>query len=497
MRTNAILRLIISAALVLLPLSDVSAQKAKAPMTSEVNSNLPDNSVGSITPAIVRQTLSDMINSYQQYAGVNPQAGATYTIQVSDYGLLVVFSNVTPVAVTLPAASGSFSTFNVTLTSNATAGNVTVTPSAGTIGGTASFTLTPGASVWIVSDGTNWQISQGSGTGVVNIGATNQLAYYPNATAVVSPNASAVISPQGTLTLGNAGSAGGKLVLTSGGTGSTTISPQGAAGSTVLTAPNTSGTFAVTASSPLALNATTGNLTVTGAAGMVLAGASPAFTATPTLGVAGSQNGQISFANSATGTVTISPQSGALGSSILTMPAATDTFGLLAASQAFTNKTYNGVTISPTSGTLNIVSAKTFNVSNSLTLAGTDAKTITFGNSITFNGTDGTTMTFPSASATITRTIASGAKTLNTTAVASATCSAAQTDTATGTLTTDAPAVSFNGDPTAIAGYTPLTTGMLTIVYYPTADTMNFRVCNNTSATITPQAATLNWRVTR
>jgi hypothetical protein len=56
---------------------------------------------------------------------------------------------------------------------------------------------------------------------------------------------------------------------------------------------------------------------------------------------------------------------------------------------------------------------------------------------------------------------------------------------------------SFNGDPTAVTGYTPLTTGMLTIIAYPTADTVNFKVCNNTASTITPGAITLNWRVVR
>lgn len=94
-------------------------------------------------------------------------------------------------------------------------------------------------------------------------------------------------------------------------------------------------------------------------------------------------------------------------------------------------------------------------------------------------------------------TIASGAKALATTAIASAACSAAQTATATGTLTTDVVTASFNGDPAAVTGYVPLTSGMLTIIPYPTADTVNFKVCNNTSASITPGAITLNWRVVR
>jgi hypothetical protein len=39
--------------------------------------------------------------------------------------------------------------------------------------------------------------------------------------------------------------------------------------------------------------------------------------------------------------------------------------------------------------------------------------------------------------------------------------------------------------------------GMLAIIKYPTANNVNFKVCNNTSASITPGAVTLNWRVSR
>jgi hypothetical protein len=56
---------------------------------------------------------------------------------------------------------------------------------------------------------------------------------------------------------------------------------------------------------------------------------------------------------------------------------------------------------------------------------------------------------------------------------------------------------SFNGDPTAVTGYIPATAGMLTIITYPTTNTFNAKVCNNTSSSITPGAITLNWRVVR
>ena len=42
-----------------------------------------------------------------------------------------------------------------------------------------------------------------------------------------------------------------------------------------------------------------------------------------------------------------------------------------------------------------------------------------------------------------------------------------------------------------------MTTGMLTIIPYPTSGNVNFKVCNNTGSSITPEAITLNWRVVR
>jgi len=93
--------------------------------------------------------------------------------------------------------------------------------------------------------------------------------------------------------------------------------------------------------------------------------------------------------------------------------------------------------------------------------------------------------------------IAKGTSAMGTGAISSATCATVVTTAATGVATTDTVNASFNGDPTAVTGYVPLTTGMLTIVAYPTANNVNFKVCNNTGASITPGAITLNWIVVR
>jgi hypothetical protein len=102
-----------------------------------------------------------------------------------------------------------------------------------------------------------------------------------------------------------------------------------------------------------------------------------------------------------------------------------------------------------------------------------------------------------SAAGGLTTTIASGTSALGTSAISSAACATVVTTAATNTATTDVVLASFNGDPTGVTGYVPATTGMLTIIPYPTSGNVNFKVCNNTSGSITPGAITLNWRVLR
>lgn len=179
----------------------------------------------------------------------------------------------------------------------------------------------------------------------------------------------------------------------------------------------------------------------------------------------------------------------------------------IAASSATTFTNYFGTYFnSPAAGT-NVtltngwaLGADSLKVGTSNQLTVTSAGALTVPGTTNHTGTfqiNGNAMTFPAAAATLTRTIASGAKALATSAIGSAACTSAQTDTATGTLTTDVVGATFNGDPTAVTGFVPLTTGMLTIIAYPTADTVNFKVCNNTAGSITPGAITLNWRVSR
>ena len=110
------------------------AQKSKSVLSAEITSCFPTNTVGAITPTIVISCLNDLLNSWQQYAGVNAQVGTTYNIQQSDYGQLVTFTNASPITVGLSQAVAPFSTFNF-YASNLSAGTVTISPTSSTING--------------------------------------------------------------------------------------------------------------------------------------------------------------------------------------------------------------------------------------------------------------------------------------------------------------------------------------------------------------------------
>lgn len=75
-----------------------------------------------------------------------------------------------------------------------------------------------------------------------------------------------------------------------------------------------------------------------------VSGADPIWSATPTLGVAGTTVGTLSFANATSGSVKLQPVTGALGASVLSLPAATDTLVGKATTDTLTNKSLGGST---------------------------------------------------------------------------------------------------------------------------------------------------------
>jgi len=134
------------------------AQQTKANMTTEINTNFPDNTTGLITPAIQRTTTIDMTNSWQQAPQVRNVTAASDTIVLADYGHMIIYNNAGGVAVSIAQATTSFATFNVYL-KNLGVGNVVITPTISTINGAASIVVGTNEGLWIVSDGTNYVIA--------------------------------------------------------------------------------------------------------------------------------------------------------------------------------------------------------------------------------------------------------------------------------------------------------------------------------------------------
>jgi hypothetical protein len=169
--------------------------------------------------------------------------------------------------------------------------------------------------------------------------------------------------------------------------------------------------------------------------------------------------------------------------------------------------TSNAVVLGAGTTDTKVVAGITTNGTSVLNLgvAGSSVGGVVFGNAtsgtITLQPTTGalgsTTLTLPNVSSTLSSTIASGTSVLGTSAISSGACATVVTTSATGTATTDVVSWGFNADPTSTTGYQASANGMLTIIAYPTANNVNFKVCNNTSASITPGAVTLNWRIMR
>jgi len=199
-------RIMIALALLALGVAPALAQtgtpKSKAALQTEINTNLPDNTTGLITPAILRTTVSDMLASWQQYSSVNTQTAANYTVTASDYGQLVSVSNAGAIAITLPQATGSFQSFSFFFR-NTGATTATITPITSTINGAASLAVVGGQAYYIVSDGTNYQATPFSSTTSIalnNNAATttltvnNQVASSAMSTLVVNQDWSPVVN---------------------------------------------------------------------------------------------------------------------------------------------------------------------------------------------------------------------------------------------------------------------------------------------------------------
>lgn len=93
--------------------------------------------------------------------GVRAVTGTTDTILAADRGKLVTYSNAGAIAVTVPQATGSFTTPYIVDIENLGVGAVTLTPTTSTVDGAATLVLQQHQGVKLSSDGTNWFTQRG------------------------------------------------------------------------------------------------------------------------------------------------------------------------------------------------------------------------------------------------------------------------------------------------------------------------------------------------
>jgi len=320
-------RLALATAL-LAPCFPAHAQGTKAAVQSTIGSNLPDNSLGLITPAIVRSTLDYMTNSWQQYvAAPRVVTTTTDTLLSTDYGGVVQYGGTSPVAVTLPQATGSFAVWNVFVQNTGTA-VATITPTTSTINGQSSVSLYPGQFYQIVSNGTNYttygcQVPTSSTLGCVEVdGVTiavsgaGSLSLAPVAANSLLGNFTGSTATPGTAALVNCVGAADALNYS---TSTHAFTCNSVVGSGTVNS-GTSGELAYYASST---NAVSGTPAAVISGGALSLGSS---------GTAGS----VSMGNTSSGTVTLQPVAGALGTVTASLPANTGTVAELNLAQSWT-----------------------------------------------------------------------------------------------------------------------------------------------------------------
>lgn len=93
--------------------------------------------------------------------------------------------------------------------------------------------------------------------------------------------------------------------------------------------------------------------------------------------------------------------------------------------------------------------------------------------------------------------VASGATAMSGNSVAANTCSTAVAVSAAGVATTDTIIATPDAILSTVAGYGVTSAGALRIDVYPTANNVNFQLCNPTDTAIDPDAITINWKVIR
>jgi hypothetical protein len=468
------------------------------------------NASGTASCASVANT--DLVNSSVTIAGHSVALGASQTLAASDLtngttgsGSVVLAISPTLSTPNIGAATGLSLTF-----SGSTSGTLQVKPAA-TAGTGSVITLPAGTTDFSATGGTSQVVKQTSTGAAFTVGQLTASDMSNGTTG----SGGIVLATSPTLTTPNIGAATAttvnKVTITAPATGSTLTVADGK----TLTASNTL-TFTGTDGSTVNFGSggTMANVTGTPANLSLPYFTSP--TALSSLAV-GTGLQQLRVNSGATGlewhsytssdiyglwSGTCSASTYLRGDGSCATPGGS---GTVTASGG--SLTANSVVLGAGTTDTKVVAGITTDGTSKITLgvSGTSAGGVVYNNatsgSITISPPTGAlgsnTLTLPVATATLAYTVASGTAALGTSAISSGTCATVVTVAATGVATTDVVRAGFNGDPTAITGYTPSTSGTLTIIAYPTAGNVNFKVCNMTSSSITPGAVTLNWRVAR
>lgn len=117
--------------------------------TTDTHEIYIDSGSGTGIPAAWTKVAHDLV-------AVEAIVTTSYTVLNTDRGKLKTFSNVSPVAVTLPQAGANFPNGWSAFFENLGTGLVTITPTTSTIDGAATVTLSTGQGILIASDGTNY-----------------------------------------------------------------------------------------------------------------------------------------------------------------------------------------------------------------------------------------------------------------------------------------------------------------------------------------------------
>lgn len=246
-----------------------------------------------------------------------------------------VTGNVSGSAATVTTAAQPAITSLGTLTT-LTVDDITINGNTISSAGASSLSITPTAGQAILLDGTI-SIDAGVVTGATSITSTTFIGALTGNASTASAVAVGGITGLGTNVATalavNVGSAGAFVTF------------NGALGT-----PSSGTVTNLTGTASININGTVGATTPAAGTFTTLVAGS---TTSLLLGTAGSAVGNIGFRNATSGTITLAPTTGALGTVTLTLPAITDTLVALTATQTLTNKTLTSpaITTATLSGT--------------------------------------------------------------------------------------------------------------------------------------------------